>query len=283
MSTAPARAATYARHYQSPPESEDRSGARSWITRAANFVVAVSHAEPGSVLARDDNADEYMVLLAPGLSASIAAGGERIEAAGDSLTIVPPGESAVTAKSAGYITRVFSSRATDMLEQAGNAALYAEGAPEVAPLVPWPDPPGGFRLRHYPLADYLEPKRFGRLFRSTNLMINVFEPMTAPRDPSKLSPHAHEDFEQCSLALSGTYIHHLRFPWTPDSKSWREDDHAEFRSPSILIIPARVIHTTQYIGEGTGWFIDIFAPPRMDFSLQPGWVRNADEYPMPAN
>lgn len=275
------RPATYGKHYEAPPQSVDSAGARTWVTRAANFAVAVTAVESRAEFGRADNPDEYMLLLTPGVAATIEAGGQRVEAGEDSLTIVPPGASTIRVKGRGYATRVFSSRAADILALAANSALYADGAPEVAPLVNWPDPPSGFRIRHYPLENYLEPKNFGRLFRCTNLMINVFEPMTVPRDTTKLSPHAHDDFEQCSLILQGTYMHHLRVPWTPDMRAWRDDDHAAFASPSVLIIPANVIHTTRYVGQGIGWFVDIFAPPRMDFSLKPGWVRNADEYPVP--
>jgi hypothetical protein len=265
-----------------PPQETDARGARTWITRGANFVVTVSDVVAGSALARADNPDEYMVLLTPGSAATVEAGKERIASPGDALFIVPPGASRVTATAAGRIARIFSNRAADLCAQAGNASVYADGAPEVAPLEPWPAPEGGFRLRHYPLERYLDPAIFGRLFRSTNLMVNVFAPTTTARDTKKLSPHSHADFEQGSLSLSGTVVHHLRTPWTPDMTAWREDEHAEFASPALLVIPANLIHTTAYTGGGgPNWFIDIFSPPRRDFSEKPGWVRNADEYPMP--
>src|ERR1700688_2692926 len=55
----------------------------------------------------------------------------------------------------------------------------------------------------------------------------------------------------------------------------------ECGSPSLAVISARVIHTTAWLDAG-GRMIDIFAPPRIDFSTKPGWGGNADEYPMPA-
>jgi hypothetical protein len=277
------RPATHARHYAEPPQKTEADGTRHWITRAANFVTVVSQAVEGAVLERE-NGDEYMVLLAPETAAVIEADGQRVESNGNSLTIVPPGESRITVRKAGIVVRVFSNKASDLVAAAKNAAIYADGAPEVTPIAPWPDPVGGFRLRHYDLNAIasLDPSPLKmRVFRSTNLMINIFMPWNTRRDERKLSPHSHENFEQMSLGLKGSFVHHLRYPWTPDKTRWRDDEHEHYDSPSILVIPARVIHTTQDVGQGSTWLVDIFAPPRMDFSSKPGFVLNAAEYPLP--
>jgi hypothetical protein len=278
------RTATHARHYAEPPQRTDPDGSRHWITRAANFVTVVSQGTAGAVFTRN-NPDEYMVLLPPGTEAVIEADGERVQTKGNSLLIVPPGESRISIQKAGTTVRVFSSKATDLAAAAVNAGTYADGAPEVTPTTPWPDPIGGFRLRHYDLSKTAStdpsPLKM-RLFRSTNLMINIFMPWTTRRDERKLSPHSHEDFEQMSLSLKGSFVHHLRYPWSPDKTRWRRDEHERYDdSPSVLVIPARVIHTSQDVGEGTTWLIDIFGPPRMDFSSKPGFVLNAADYPMP--
>ncbi|MEP9375209.1 hypothetical protein ABLE91_00740 [Aquabacter sp. CN5-332] len=279
--TAHIRPASAGRAYKAPPQLTE-ADSRTWITRGANFVVAMSKVEPGAVLSRADNPDEYMVLLGD-VGATIRAGGETIEAAPETLTIVPPGPSEMVATGAGHVVRVLSNRAADLAGKAENAATYADGAAEVAPLIPWPEPPGGFKLRNYRPFDYDKPDTNIRLFRSTNLMINVLTKRTAPRDISKLSPHAHDDFEQASLLLEGDYIHHLRYPWVPDMSQWRPDEHLEIGSPSVTVIPPRVVHTSRNIGDKRSWLIDIFAPPRLDFSRKPGLVLNADEYPMPAD
>ena len=269
--------ATYARHYQTAPHLAEAQG--TWLTRGANFVIAVSKVAAGDVLVRASNPDESIVFL-PDTGATIEAGTERITAAAETLTIVPPGTSTVTVAGAGHVVRVFSTQAQDLAAAAGNAAQYASGAPGVAPLVAWPAPPAGFKLRHYRVADFDKPDSQMRIFRSTNLMINVLKKRPVTRDITKLSPHSHTDFEQGSLAIQGTYMHHMRWPWTPDMNTWKEDHHAEMASPSVLVIPPKVIHTSRNIN-GAGWLIDIFSPPRLDFSAKPGLVCNADEYPLP--
>src|SRR4051794_2383177 len=107
------RPATHARHYAEPAQQTEPDGSRHWLTRAANFVTVVSQASAGAVLARN-NPDEYMVLLPPGTEAVVEADGTRVETRGDSLLIVPPGESRIRVQKAGTVVRVFSKRAGDL-------------------------------------------------------------------------------------------------------------------------------------------------------------------------
>ena len=96
------------------------------------------------------------------------------------------------------------------------------------------------------------------------------------------TPYHHDDFEQISLQIEGDYVHHMRTTWTPDSTLWRDDQHQACASPAMVVIPPPLVHTSQGVGDMPHWLIDLFAPPRVDFSDKPGWVLNADEYPMPA-
>ncbi|WP_293346796.1 hypothetical protein [Phenylobacterium sp.] len=52
-------------------------------------------------------------------------------------------------------------------------------------------------------------------------------------------------------------------------------------SPSVLVVPPTVIDTSRNVGEQPGRLIDVFAPPRVDFSQRDGLVANAADYPMP--
>lgn len=89
-----------------------------------------------------------------------------------------------------------------------------------------------------------------------------------PSPPNKVSPHYHDDFEQCSLTLQGDYMHYIRWPWTPNKAIWREDAKIRCTAPSITIIPPPAIHTSQALPPAPCHLIDIFGPPRVDFSLK---------------
>ena len=138
---------------QEPQHVSQDGLAQTWVTRGGNFAVCMSEVKPGAVLARDDNPEEYMVIVPPGgASLTIKAGSETIQAEPESLTIVPPGASQVTAQSAGKVARIFSKASADVMALAVNKDVYADGAPELAPPDLWPEPVCGYKLLHYPLA-----------------------------------------------------------------------------------------------------------------------------------
>src|SRR3546814_14611141 len=59
-------------HRMAPQETSEDGKAKTWITRGGNFAVCYSEVEPGAVLARGNNPEEYMVILPPdGTTATI--------------------------------------------------------------------------------------------------------------------------------------------------------------------------------------------------------------------
>ena len=272
--------AEYVRFYGLEPQ-ETSGAAQTWYARGQNFVVSFSDVDAGASFVRVNQPDEYVILLPerePGIEVVTAEGTTRVD--GYSLTVVPPGGSRVRVLGRGPLVRLFTSRPRELAARAQNASSYWEPHPNVAPLSPWPEPVEGFRLRPYSLDVRPSPGRLGKIFRCTTLMVNVLDSRIGPRDTSRLSPHHHDNFEHCSLVLAGEYVHHVRFPWTSNLQNWIEDDHTRIGAPSIAVIPPPSIHTSQAVGEGVNQLIDIFSPPRLDFSQEPGWVLNADDYPM---
>ncbi|WP_417742301.1 hypothetical protein [Salipiger sp.] len=263
--------------YDTAPQIDDAAG-KTWFLRGHNFVLAYSELNPGGCLTREGQVDEYVALM-PDAPSVLTAGDDRQELAGGHIAFVPPGESSVTLPEGGVLIRLFTIRSPDMVEACPNARAYDTPRTHIPEFAPWPEPPEGLKLRSYSLDVPPETGRFGRIFRCTTFMVNMLDVREGPRAPSSVSPHHHDDFEQCSLLLEGAYDHHLRWPWTTDMADWRADKAIEVTGPSALVIPPPVIHTSRAKGEGVNRLIDIFCPPREDFSAKPGWVLNADDYP----
>jgi hypothetical protein len=272
------KGAEYARFYASEPQETD-GASRTWYARGQNLVVAYTDGKAGLELKRSGQPDEYMILIpARETRLSVTAGGETTVAEGNSVVVVPSGDSSVRLETDGVIVRLLTTRSDDLAARCANAASYDQPDPNVAPYEPWPDAHDGEKIRVYSLDVPDQPGRFGRIFRCSTIMVNWIKP-SPPRDATKMSPHHHDDFEQYSLCLDGAYTHYLRWPWLTDMTAWRADEAEACAAPSVAVIPPPVIHTSQSTDSAGNVLVDVFCPPRADFSAKPGWVLNAADYP----
>jgi hypothetical protein len=277
------KGSAFGRFYEEPATESGPEG-DAWYIRGQNLVVAYTRARAGGIFVRRNHPDEWGILLPrAGMTIEVTAGGETRTAEGPAVVFVPPGDSAVIAKTDGVMIRLATTRAKDLAGKCPNHGDYGEPDPHVPPLEDWPAPVGGFKIRVYSGTTPPTPGRFGRLYRCTTLMVNFGSGRNGARDVHKMSPHHHDDFEQYSIGIEGTYVHHLRWPWTTDMTHWRADEHALCATPSVAVIPPPAIHTSQSMDDGLNQLIDAFCPPRRDFSSKPGWVLNAADYPEPAD
>ena len=259
------------------PDVVSAGGSRTWSVCGRNFVVAVTELGAGDRLTEHDVADEHLLLVQDDAVVDVEHDDQSgVRVSGPAVVVVPAGTSAVLTGSSTTVARVFTARCDEQMRRAVN---HADGVDRRAAPLPEPAVADEEKIRVFRLDDVADEEgRFGRIFRTSSLMVNWFPVHEGPRDTERLSPHSHEDFEQLSLTLVGTHVHHLRVPWTSRMSEWRDDEHVHVGSPSMTLIPPTVVHTTRAVGAGPHTLIDVFAPPREDF-LAKGWVLNADDYP----
>jgi len=277
-----ARSAEKVKFYEQAPQESDEL-TDTWYCRGQNFVIALTVAKPGAVLSREGQIDEYVLILDdPEGSAEVSWEGQKESIPGFSVVMIPPGNSAISLPKGGRVTRLFTVKSEDLEAKCSNSASYATPNPNVPPFKYWPEPTAGWKIRSYPMRGK-PPSGFAYIYRCTTFMVNYVPPalMAKPRPTTMMSPHHHDDFEQCSLCLEGSWAHHLRWPWTKDMADWRDDETHEMFTPHVLVIPPMVIHSSRGLSETGQQLCDVFCPPRADFSKQEGFVMNADEYPLP--
>ncbi|QSE41316.1 hypothetical protein JXX30_00295 [Rhodococcus erythropolis] len=264
--------------FHGEPSAPTAAGGKRWSARGQNFLVEYVEAVPGDAFEYDIAGEHVLIVPDERAGLSVDAGDRRARVAQPAVVVLPPGPSALLVDRATRFVHLVDVRDDTTTWVASNSERYDRPDPRVAGIDVLPRVADRltaevFELSQYPPA----PGRFGTMFQSETFLVNILDPQVGPRDHEALSPHHHDDFEQCSLALEGEWVHHMRTPWGPRRSQWREDEHQMIGSPSVTIIPPPVQHTSEAVGSKVNQLIDIFCPVRRDF-LDKGWVLNAGNY-----
>ena len=257
----------------------DNGGARRWLTRAQNFSVEWIEAHQDGAEVHCCSAHETMVLVFDQAAQLLHGQATGAQAPPRSVCIVPAGTVTVR-MAAGGICVVLASERDDQSGRAGlNAAHFEQHDTRITPSTPaFERRSATASVQVIAIDSFAAPANNPRLkmLQSSTLSINWVD-YDGPRDRRTLSPHSHADLEQGSLAVAGHFVHHLRQTWGKNADVWRDDQHLEVGSPSLMVVPVNLIHTSEGVHEGHHLLIDVFSPPRRDF-IAKGWVHNAADY-----
>lgn len=255
------------------------AGNRHRRMRAQNFIV--EWIEAGTQAFEVESTAEMLVVF-PDVGAVIEPAGQgasvQVPHAG-SVCVLAAGRSSIRLAAAGTCAVIASDRPDIDPATVLNEAAYAEPDARIKPTGrPFRRKPGAPLVQVFEMAKVPAPADNPRLkmLQTDTLSINWVE-YHGVRDRTALSPHSHSDLEQGSLALAGNFIHHLRVNWGKDANLWRDDEHLAAPSPSLVVVPVDLVHTTEGVGDGHHLLLDVFSPPREDFIAR-GWVHNAGDY-----
>lgn len=262
-------------------DPEIRNTGHHWLMRSHNFWVEWVELPAGAPGFEFESDFESLLIVSRGAVqlSSAQATAPLVEVPHHAVAIVPAGRHALSATLDAKLVLIASQRS----DVARRRVLIAEA---IEP----PDPrvlPAGRPYRRKRALDGAQvlpieaimasaDKPRLKMLQTETLSLNLVE-YEGPRDRSELSPHSHASFEQGSLAIEGDFVHHLRVSWGSDAGLWRDDEHLHAPSPSLLVVPVEMIHTTEGVGPGHHFLVDVFAPPRGDF-IDKGWIFNAADY-----
>ena len=261
-----------------PPETI--RGNRHWLMRGQNFWLEWVELS-GEGAAFDAESSHELLVIAPsaGLRVTPASGSQAVDVPAHSVAILAPGRHSVSGAAGARCTILMSQRPDLAGRRVLNAQAYDTPDKRIVPTgMPYRRRQPGGKVEVLPITAIMASKDKPRLkmLQTETLSINIVE-YDGPRNRAELSPHSHSAFEQGSLAIEGNFVHHLRAPWGSDAGQWRDDEHLQAPSPSLLVVPVELIHTTEGVGGGHHFLVDVFSPPRGDF-IAKGWVFNAPDY-----